>query len=79
MSEHKRTIVHEHKLELSTKLILAAIAIALALQILGPMERVGEILAEIGNLRMECSGPHPSLEALSHGGWIELKCSGSLQ
>ena len=79
MSELKRTIVHEHKLELSTKMIWATIAIALALQILGPMERVGDIIAEIGNLRMECSRPHPPHEALSHGGWIELNCSGSLQ
>ena len=36
MSEHKRIIVHHHKLETSTKLILAAIAVALAIQAFGP-------------------------------------------
>ena len=47
MSEHKRTIVHHHKLETSTKLILAAIAVALALQVFGPSLSIREVFAEL--------------------------------
>lgn len=37
MLEHKRTIIHHHKLETSIKLILAAIAVALAMHTFVPM------------------------------------------
>ena len=75
----KRIILHEHKLDTVTKLILATIAIALVLHLIGPLVNVDEILAEIGNLRMECSGVHPPPEALKNGGEIKLICTGSLQ
>jgi len=58
MSEHKRTIIHHHKLETSTKLILAAIAVALAVQAFSPMLSVQTALAErlSGSLSVSHSG-----------------------
>ena len=79
MSEQKRIVLHEHKLDAGTKWILVAIAIALALHLFAPLVKVGEIKAEIGNLRMECTGVHPRPEALKNGGEIKLICTGSLQ
>ena len=79
MFGRKRIVIHEHKLDIGTKLILAAIAIVLALHLFGPWVKVDEIMAEIGNLRMECSGVHPPLEALKNGGEMKLICTGSLQ
>jgi len=57
--------VHHHKLETSTKLILAAIAVALVLQVFGPSLSVPNVLAELAsnptiNLRLSgafsCNG-----------------------
>ena len=59
MSESKRTVVHHHKLETSTKLILAAIAAALAIQAFGPWLTVRESKAESGSISMECKWRHP--------------------
>ena len=72
-------VIHEHKLDRGTKLILVAIAVILALHLFGPLVKVDDIMAEIGNIRLECSGIHPSPEALKNGGEINLICTGSLQ
>ncbi len=79
MFGQRRIVLHEHKLDTGTKLILVAIAIALALHLIGPLVNVDEIMAEIGNIRMECSGVHPPPEAVKNGGEIKLICTGSLQ
>ena len=78
MSEQIRVILHEHKLDRVTKLILVSIAVALTLHLVQPLVEVDEIMAEIGNIRMECSGVHPPPEALANGGEIKLECTGSL-
>ena len=79
MFGQKRIILHEHKLDRGTKFILVAIAIVLALHLFSPLVKVDKIMAEIGNIRMECTGVHPPPETLKNGGEIKLNCTGSLQ
>ncbi len=72
----QRTVVHVHRLETSTKLLLAAIALALAANLLGPFSGAREIKAQvagmIGVVSMTCTGVLPQ-----HGKVMELECAGA--
>jgi len=64
MSENRRTIIHHHKLETSTKLILAAIAVAMVLQVFAPSMSVTNALGDNLSGRFQ----------ISHSG--SIRCTG---
>jgi len=74
MSEHKRTIVHEHKLETSTKLILAAIAVALVTMAVGLFDFSSEAIAEDQRSR---SSIQRIIENCTVTGYVESHDEGS--
>ena len=71
----RRRLVHMHKLETSTKLLLAAIALALAANAFGPFTGAREIQAQVGGAlgltTMNCKGTLPQ-----HGKNLVLECTG---
>lgn len=72
----KPIVVHMHKLETTTKLLLAAIALALAANAFGPFTRAREIQAQVGGvlgvITLQCKGTLPQ-----HGKTMELECTGA--
>ena len=72
----KGTVVHVHKLETTTKLLLAAIALALGVNALGPFTGAREVQAQLsgtlGVLTMQCKGTLPQ-----HGKMMQLECTGA--
>ena len=74
--ERQGKVVHIHRLENTTKLLLAAVALALAVNVFGPFTGAREIQAQVsgslGVLTMKCKGTLPQ-----HGKIIELECSGA--
>lgn len=72
----RRGFVHIHKLETSTKLLLAAIALALAANAFGSFTGAREIQAQVGGtlglVTMNCKGTLPQ-----HGKKLVLECAGA--
>ncbi len=76
MSEPAHTVVHVHRLTAGTKIILAALAIGLALNVLAPFLHGPETRAQggmpLGFLNLSCEGVLPG-----HGEIVKLNCTGA--
>lgn len=74
--ETQSKVVHIHKLGIATKLLLAAIALGLAANALGPFSGAREIQAQVGGMlgvvSMQCKGTLPQ-----HGKTMILNCTGT--
>ncbi|MCZ6646874.1 MAG: hypothetical protein O7B79_11620 [SAR324 cluster bacterium] len=76
MSDPKREIVHVHRLGGGTKLLLAALVLALAANLFAPFFQARETSAQIGGrlgvMSMICDGTLPE-----HGATLKLNCTGT--
>lgn len=74
--QNKGAAVHIYRLETTTKLLLAALVLALAANAFGPFSRAREIQAQVGGslsvLTMKCKGKLPQ-----HGKTMHLECTGA--
>ncbi len=76
MSHPEKKVVHVHKLATSTKILLAAVAIGLAMNAFAPFLHIRETRAQggmpLGLLSLTCEGVLPE-----HGEMVKLDCTGA--